>query len=98
MDTCQKRRIVEIWKALDAVRVTEIAEGDSQMKQRRAATHDQLAILRIDDRQRAGEVRVQLDDVAANAEPPRLRLVRGRRKNRVAHEKPELRRGAASFE
>ena len=68
----------------------QVADGSPQMKDRRAATHDQFAILRIDDWQRAGEVRVHLDHVSMDPESPRLRIVRGRRKDRVAYYEPEF--------
>ena len=90
MDPRQQCRVGNLWKEFHFARVTEVTNGSSEVEQRRATTHDQFAVLRIAGRQCAGKIRVQLDDVAVDAEFPRLGVVCGRRKNRVAHEEPEF--------
>ena len=60
------------------------------MEQRRAATHDQLPIVWIDDRQRPRTVGVKSDLLARNSEEPRLAVVARRREDRKVEEKLTL--------
>src|SRR5205814_6930924 len=81
-DTCYQVGVL-VRKYLHCSEMTEMAHGVAQMKERAAAAHDELPVIRIDDGAGAAPIRVKFQRVVANVEKPRLRIVAGRSQHGV---------------
>src|SRR5215207_734888 len=66
---------------------------DAKRSERGATADDQGAVIRIDDRERAGTVRTDFDGLVAQAEKPGLRVVTGGGEDRIAQKEADLLRG-----
>ncbi len=95
LDSREQVRLIGVRQKLDAVVVPEMTNGHTQIEERRAAADDELAIVGIDDRQRARPVGVEQQRIAVCSVEPRLAVVAGRCADGVAEEVDELREGGA---